>query len=104
MAVTAVIVARGIADGIERARVYLMPALIVLVVVLAIYSMSQGDARAALRFLFEVDPARLSARTALEALGLGFFSIGVGLCGDGHLRGIRAPGASVSARSRSSPS
>jgi len=79
MAITAVIVARGIADGIERASRYLMPGLIALVVVLAIYSMSQGDARAALRFLFEVDLARLSPRTALEALGLGFFSIGVGL-------------------------
>ena len=80
MATTAVIVARGIADGIERASRYLMPALIVLVVVLAIYSMSQGDTRAALRFLFEVDLARLSPRTALEAVGLGFFSVGVGLC------------------------
>jgi NSS family neurotransmitter:Na+ symporter len=80
MAATAVIVARGIADGIERASRYLMPALIVLVVVLAIYSMSQGDTRAALRFLFEVDLARLSPRTALEAVGLGFFSVGVGLC------------------------
>ncbi len=80
MAATAVIVARGIADGIERASRYLMPALIVLVVVLASYSMSQGDTRAALRFLFEVDLARLSARTALEAVGLGFFSVGVGLC------------------------
>jgi NSS family neurotransmitter:Na+ symporter len=79
MAITAVIVARGIADGIERASRYLMPGLIALVVALAIYSMSQGAARAALRFLFEVDLARLSPRTALEALGLGFFSIGVGL-------------------------
>lgn len=79
MAVTALIVARGVADGIERASRYLMPGLIVLVVVLAAYSMSQGEARAALRFLFEVDLARLSPRTALEALGLGFFSIGVGL-------------------------
>ena len=79
MGLTAAIVARGIADGIERASRYLMPGLIVLVVVLAIYSTSQGDAAAALRFLFAVDPARLSARTALEALGLGFFSIGVGL-------------------------
>jgi neurotransmitter:Na+ symporter, NSS family len=79
MAITAAIVARGIADGIERASRYLMPGLIVLVVILAIYSLFQGDARAALRFLFEVDLARLSPRTALEALGLGFFSIGVGL-------------------------
>jgi NSS family neurotransmitter:Na+ symporter len=79
LAVTAVVVARGVKGGIERASLYLMPALIGLVVLLAIYSTLQGDARAALRFLFSVDVERLSARAALDALGLGFFSIGVGL-------------------------
>jgi neurotransmitter:Na+ symporter, NSS family len=79
MAATAVVVARGIAEGIERASLYLMPILIVLIVVLAGYSTIQGDAPAALRFLFAFDVDRLSPRVALEALGLGFFSIGVGL-------------------------
>jgi NSS family neurotransmitter:Na+ symporter len=79
MAATAAVVARGIAGGIERASLYLMPILIVLVVLLAIHSTTQGDAYAALRFLFSFDPSHLSARSALEALGLGFFSIGVGL-------------------------
>lgn len=79
MAATAVVVARGIAGGIERASLYLMPILIVLVVVLATYSAIQGDAPAALRFLFAFDMDSLSPRVALEALGLGFFSIGVGL-------------------------
>lgn len=79
MVITAVIVARGIAGGIESASLYLMPVLIVLIVTLAVYSASQGDAVAALRFLFTVDLHRLSPQVALEALGLGFFSIGVGL-------------------------
>jgi NSS family neurotransmitter:Na+ symporter len=79
MATTAVVVARGVARGIERASLYLMPALMVLIVVLAVYSTSQGDAVAALRFLFVVDLELMSPRVALEALGLGFFSIGVGL-------------------------
>ena len=79
MAVTAIIVARGIAGGIESACKILMPILIVLVVVLAIYSMSRGDVYAALHFLFGLDRELISAKVALEALGLGFFSIGVGL-------------------------
>jgi NSS family neurotransmitter:Na+ symporter len=79
MAATAVVVARGIAGGIERACLYLMPILIALVVGLAIYSAAHGDARGALRFLFAFDAGQLSPRAALEALGLGFFSIGVGL-------------------------
>jgi len=79
MAVTALIVARGIAGGIETACKILMPALIALMVVLTIYSLIEGDVGATLRFLFAVDPATLTARAALEALGLGFFSIGVGM-------------------------
>jgi neurotransmitter:Na+ symporter, NSS family len=79
MVMTAAIVARGIAGGIERACQHLMPVLIALMVLLAIYSMVEGDAVAALRFLFRVDVHLLSPRIALEAMGLGFFSIGVGL-------------------------
>jgi SNF family Na+-dependent transporter len=47
MVITAVIVARGIAGGIESASLYLMRVLIVLRVTLAVYSTSQGDAVAA---------------------------------------------------------
>jgi neurotransmitter:Na+ symporter, NSS family len=79
MVITAVIVSRGIAGGIESASLYLMPVLMVLIVTLALYSTVQGDSAAALRFLFTVDLHRLSPKVALEALGLGFFSIGVGL-------------------------
>lgn len=79
MVITALIVARGIAHGIEAANKILMPVLIVLIVALAIYSIATGDVASTVRFLFFVDPAQLSARAALEALGLGFFSIGVGL-------------------------
>jgi NSS family neurotransmitter:Na+ symporter len=73
MAFTALIVWRGIAGGIETACKILMPALVVLLAVLTVYAVIQGDVGATLRFLFALDPS------ALEALGLGFFSIGVGM-------------------------
>lgn len=79
MAATAAIVARGIAGGIETACKFLMPALGVLMLGLAAYSIIEGDVAAALRFLFLPDMNHVNARTALDALGLGFFSIGVGL-------------------------
>lgn len=79
MGLTAVVVARGIANGIERASLYLMPILTVLVILLAAFSIVHGDVGAAARFLFGLDLDRLSPRVALEAIGLGFFSIGVGL-------------------------
>ena len=78
MSLTALVVARGIANGIESACKILMPILIVLIIALALYSMSEGDIKSALRFLFVFDPAFISPKVALEALGLGFFSIGVG--------------------------
>ncbi len=79
MAVTAWIVARGVARGIEAAVKLLMPLLGVLMVALAAYGMIEGNLQATLRFLLQVDMQHLTARTALEALGLGFFSIGVGV-------------------------
>jgi NSS family neurotransmitter:Na+ symporter len=79
MGLTAFIVARGVARGIEDACKVMMPVLIVLLAVLALYAAAKGDLPAALRFLFVVDPRRITATVALEALGLGFFSIGIGL-------------------------
>ncbi|HMN65866.1 MAG TPA: sodium-dependent transporter [Burkholderiaceae bacterium] len=79
MSAAAAVVARGVARGIETASMVLMPLLVALMLALAAYSIVEGDLAATLRFLLEPDLSHLSARTALEALGLGFFSIGVGL-------------------------
>lgn len=79
MAAVAVIVARGIASGIEKACKILMPILIALILGLCVFSLMLGDVKATLRFLFQLDPRHLTLTAALDALGLGFFSIGVGL-------------------------
>jgi NSS family neurotransmitter:Na+ symporter len=73
-----IIVARGIRHGIEAVSNLLMPFLIVLMIVLCAYATFRGDAAAAAQFLLQPDASRLTVKTALEALGLGFFSIGVG--------------------------
>jgi NSS family neurotransmitter:Na+ symporter len=78
LAAAAAVVARGVSRGIEAASMVLMPLLFVLVAGLALYSAVQGDLRGTLRFLFALDLERFTAHAALEALGLGFFSIGVG--------------------------
>ena len=79
MAMAAAIVARGVSRGIEAASKVLMPVLVVLMIGLAAYSVTTGDLATTLRFLLKLDPQHLTGRAALEALGLGFFSIGVGL-------------------------
>lgn len=78
LALAAAIVARGVGRGIEAACKVLMPLLAALMLALAAYGVIEGDARATLRFLFRLDWAAVTPRAALEALGLGFFSIGVG--------------------------
>jgi NSS family neurotransmitter:Na+ symporter len=79
MGIAAAVVARGVRHGIETASKVLMPVLAVLMVGLAAYAIIEGDFAATLRFLLLPDPQHFTARAALEALGLGFFSIGVGL-------------------------
>lgn len=79
LGISAFIVARGVARGIEFAAKVLMPVLAALIVVLAIYSIAEGDAVRTFYFMFAFDVGKLTPRVALEALGLGFFSIGVGL-------------------------
>lgn len=73
------VVSRGIGGGIEAACRVLMPMLLVLMVALVAYAVVEGDVGRAARFLFEPRFEGFGARQALEALGLGFFSIGVGL-------------------------
>lgn len=79
MAIAAAIVALGVIGGIETACRVLMPVLIVLLLALAVYSAVVGDLAAAARFLFRPDWSKATPKAALEALGLGFFSIGVGM-------------------------
>ena len=79
MALAAVIVGRGVAAGIESAAKFLMPLLVCLMLAVAAYALAVGDVSRTLTYLFSFDLARMTPRTVLEAVGLGFFSIGVGL-------------------------
>ncbi len=79
LVVIAAVVLRGVQRGIEMAMKVLMPVLVVLLCGLAVYASVEGDAAGAVRYLFVPDLSSLTGRAALEALGLGFFSIGVGL-------------------------
>ena len=79
LVMTSAVVARGVRQGIEAASNVLMPVLVALMIVLCAFAIVHGDAIAAVRFMFKLDITKLSMGTALEALGLGFFSIGVGM-------------------------
>jgi len=79
MIATATIVARGISGGIEKSMTVLMPALGALLLALAAYAALEGGTAATMDFLFRIDAQKFTIDAALQALGLGFFSIGVGM-------------------------
>jgi neurotransmitter:Na+ symporter, NSS family len=79
MAVTTLIVARGVKGGIEAAAVWLMPAFFFLLIAITVYAAVTGDFGAALTFLFTPDFERaLQPGVLSAALGQAFFSLSLG--------------------------
>lgn len=74
-----VIVAKGIAGGIEKASKVLMPTLYVLFILIAIRSITLPGAGAGLEFLFKPDFSVVKGDTFLAALGQAFFSLSLGM-------------------------
>lgn len=80
LAATVAIVWMGIARGIERASALLMPALAVILLLLAGYGLSLEGAGQALAFLFRPDwDALARPQLYLAAIGQAFFSIGLAM-------------------------
>jgi len=74
-----VIVAKGIAGGIEKASKVLMPTLFILLILLAIRSLTLPGASAGIEFLFKPDFSVVTGQTYLAALGQAFFSLSLGM-------------------------
>ena len=81
LAATAYIVAKGIAGGIEKYCKVLMPALFVMLIVLAIRSVTLPGAWEGLVWLFKPDFTKITGATVVSALGQAFFSLSIGSCG-----------------------
>ena len=79
MAVTVVIIARGVARGLETAVRWLMPLLFVLLVVLVGYAAAFGDFARGAAFLFSFDASKLSVDGLLTAMGHAFFTLSLGM-------------------------
>lgn len=73
------IVAKGVSSGIEKAGKVLMPTLYVLLVFIALRSLSLPGAGAGLTFLFKPDFSVVTGKTFLAALGQAFFSLSLGM-------------------------
>ncbi|MGI6143147.1 MAG: sodium-dependent transporter [bacterium] len=79
LAINVLIVAKGVAEGIETAGKILMPTLFVLLIFIIFRSISLPGAGAGLSFLFAPDWSQVTGQTVLAALGQAFFSLSLGM-------------------------
>lgn len=79
MAVTVVLVSRGVRDGLEEAVRWFMPLLLALLVFLALYAGGAGNWQETVRFLFAPDFSRIDGGVVLAAMGHAFFTLSLGL-------------------------
>lgn len=80
LVINGVVILAGVRKGIERTNKYLMSMLAVLIVLIAVYSLTLPGAKQGLDFLFKPDFSKVNFDTALNALGQGFLSLSIG-CG-----------------------
>ena len=79
MLITHVIIMRGVEKGIEKSAKIFMPALFIIVVVLAISALTMPGAKQGLYFLFHPDFSAINSKVILSALGQCFFSLSLGM-------------------------
>lgn len=79
LTLSALIVAAGVKNGIEKYSKILMPILFVLVLLLAIRSLTLDGAGAGVKFLLYPDFSKITGETMLAALGQAFFSLSLGM-------------------------
>jgi NSS family neurotransmitter:Na+ symporter len=77
--ITGFIVARGIANGIEKACKFLMPVLVVIMLILLARSLTLPGAGKGLEFYLKPDFSQLTPRVIIDALGQAFFSLSLGM-------------------------
>ena len=79
MAMTVIVVARGVRSGLERAVKFMMPALLIILLVLVGYAMNSGKFMDGYHYLFDADFSRLTGKGILIALGHAFFTLSLGM-------------------------
>lgn len=79
--ITAFVVSRGIHQGIERANRILMPALLIILIGLILYSLTLPRAIEGVHFYLVPDFSEITSQTIYDALRLSFFTLSLGIGG-----------------------
>lgn len=75
----AAIVFKGVKSGIERFSKLTMPVLFLLMIIIAVYSVSLPGAGAGIRYMLVPDFSKLTLDACVSALGQSFFSLSLGV-------------------------
>ena len=79
LVMTAGIIMGGVRKGIEKYTKILMPFLVVLLLIMAVRSITLPGAMGGLTFLFKPDFSEITSQVFLSALGQAFFSLSIGM-------------------------
>lgn len=79
LAITVLVVAKGIQNGIEKVSKILMPALFILFLVLIVRSLTLNHAIDGVKFFLAPDFTNITSESILFAMGQAFFSLSVGV-------------------------
>ncbi len=80
LAMTMLVVAAGVAKGLERLNNLLMPLLYLLLLMLAGYAATTSGFGTALAWLFQPDLSAVTPLVVMHAMGHAFFTLAVGAC------------------------
>ena len=72
------VISKGVNNGIAKMSKILMPMLFVLIIILVIYGMIQGEFIQAVEFLFKPDFSKINGQSVIMALGQALFSLAIG--------------------------
>ena len=78
-AMVLLIICMGVENGIERVSRFMMPVLVVLAVVIAVYSMTRPGALAGVRYFLIPDFDHFSWMTVVSAMGQMFYSLSIAM-------------------------
>jgi neurotransmitter:Na+ symporter, NSS family len=78
MVLTILVILGGVSGGIEKAAKFLMPVLFLIVIIIAIKSVSLKGAMEGVNYYLNPDFSKINGKVFLAALGQAFFSLSVG--------------------------
>ena len=76
---TLIIIYAGVRNGIERVSKFMMPILVVLSVIIAIYSVTRPGALAGVKYFLVPNPKNFSWMTVVTAMGQMFYSLSIAM-------------------------